>query len=66
MEENKELNANALNENKLNANMLSETELGDVGGGTSGSNNKKAKCKIGTIDEEKEDLEDLLLAQPGA
>ena len=33
MEENKKLNANALNESELNANALNETELGDVDGG---------------------------------
>lgn len=33
MEENKKLNANALNESELNANALNESELGDVDGG---------------------------------
>lgn len=73
MEENKEfiatapsenkLDATAPSENSLNATALSEDELAGIGGG---AGNPKVKCKNGTIDEEKENLADLLLAEPGA
>lgn len=73
MEENKEfiatapseneLDATAPSENSLNATALSEDELAGIGGG---AGNQKVKYKIGTIDEEKENLADLLLAEPGA
>ena len=58
-----DLDANMPSDQDLTATALSEDELAGIGGG---AGNPKVKCKIGTIDEEKENLADLLLAEPGA